>query len=138
MSEPAPLFYDRLGGEAGLRKLVESFYLHMDTMPEARGVREMHPADLTGSAEKLFMFLSGWSGGPPLFVEKHGHPRLRARHMPFVIRKSERDQWMLCMVAAVDSVGLPEPTRSEFLHAMLHTADFMRNHAEEGEDGGKA
>jgi len=87
--------YDLLGGEKVLRELVHRFYEVMDTMSEAKSLRSIHPVNLQGSEDKLFMFLSGWLGGPNLFMEKFGHPRLRARHLPFKIGKSERDQWML-------------------------------------------
>ena len=122
--------YEDLGGEIVVRNLVDRFYQIMDQMPEARGVREMHPPDLSNSANKLFMFLSGWLGGPDLFVEKFGHPRMRARHMPFKIGKSERDQWMLCMVQAVEAESIQEPMRSELLYSLLNLADHMRNQNE--------
>ena len=77
------------------------------------------------------MFLSGWLGGPQLFVEKYGHPRMRARHMPFKIGKSERDQWMICMVQAFEAEGIQDPLRSELLHALLRLADHMRNQEEQ-------
>ncbi len=128
MSEES--IYERIGGEPTVRALAKRFYEIMDTMPEAQGVREMHPQSMAGSEEKLFMFLSGWFGGPQLFVEKHGHPRLRARHLPFKISKSERDQWMLCMVQAFDDVKIQEPMRSDVLHALLNLADHMRNQPE--------
>ncbi|MBO9667622.1 MAG: group II truncated hemoglobin [Bdellovibrio sp.] len=119
--------YELLGGEAVLRKLTSRFYEIMDTMPEAKGIRDMHPENLRGSDEKLFMFLSGWLGGPQLFQERFGHPRLRMRHFPFAIGKSERDQWMLCMVHAFDDLKIEEPLRSELLHSLLNLADHMRN-----------
>lgn len=119
--------YEQIGGEATLRKLTQRFYEVMETLPEAQGVRQMHPENLRGSEEKLFMFLSGWLGGPQLFAERFGHPRLRARHFPFAIGKSERDQWMLCMVQAFEDVGIDEPLRSELLHSLLTLADHMRN-----------
>lgn len=122
--------YELLGGEAVLRNLVKRFYEIMDTLPEAKPLRDMHPTNLQGSEEKLFMFMSGWLGGPALFVEKYGHPRLRARHMPFQIRKAERDQWMICMVQAFEDVGVQEPLRSELLHSLLRLADHMRNQEE--------
>ena len=122
--------YEDLGGEKVVRSLVDRFYEIMDTIPEAKVVREMHPPDLTNSANKLFMFLSGWLGGPDLFVEKFGHPRMRARHMPFKIGKSERDQWMLCMVQAVEQENIQEPMRSELLYSLLNLADHMRNQNE--------
>ena len=77
--------YERLGGEQAVRRLVDRFYDLMDTLPEAAGIRALHPEDLTDSREKLFMFLSGWLGGPPLYQMQYGHPRLRARHLPFPI-----------------------------------------------------
>ncbi len=122
--------YEALGGEEVLRQLTKKFYEIMDTMPEAKGIRDMHPANLRGSEEKLFMFLSGWLGGPALFVERYGHPRLRMRHLPFEIGKSERDQWMLCMVMAFDDLNIQEPVRSELLHSLLRLADHMRNQEE--------
>lgn len=124
--------YEQLGGEATVRKLVDAFYCRMDTLPEARGVREMHPTDLKNSADKLFMFMSGWLGGPQLFQEKFGHPRLRARHLPFQIGKSERDQWMMCMVHAFEDVKIEEPLRSELLYSLLDLADHMRNQQSPG------
>lgn len=123
-------FYELIGGEPVLRKLIKRFYEVMDTLPEAQGVRAMHPEDLSTSEDKLFLFMSGWLGGPQLFIEKYGHPRMRARHMPFKIGKSERDQWMLCMVQAVEDIGMEEPIRSEYLHALLSFADHMRNQEE--------
>jgi hemoglobin len=127
MSEATMTPYEMLGGEQVLKDIVHRFYEIMDTMPEAQGVRAMHPADLKSSEEKLFMFMSGWLGGPSLFIEKFGHPRLRARHMPFKIDKSERDQWMLCMVQAFEDCNVQEPLRSELLNALLNLADHMRN-----------
>lgn len=122
--------YEQIGGEATLRKITRKFYEIMDKMPEAQGIRKMHPENLAGSEEKLFMFLSGWLGGPNLFIERFGHPKMRARHLPFQIGKSERDQWMLCMVHAFDEVKIEEPYRSELLHSLLNLADHMRNQPE--------
>lgn len=116
-----------MGGEEILRKLIKRFYEVMDTKPEAKSLRDMHPASLQGSEDKLFMFMSGWLGGPNLFQEKFGHPRLRARHLPFTIGKAERDMWMICMVQAFEDVGIQEPVRSEVLHSLLNLADHMRN-----------
>jgi hemoglobin len=125
--------YEAIGGEGKLKAIVDRFYEIMAQKPEYRGIRDMHPQDLSGSNEKLFMFLSGWLGGPNLFVEKHGHPRLRARHFPFAIGKSERDQWVLCMVEAFDAEQVQEPLRSDLLHSLLRLADHMRNKTEEAE-----
>jgi hemoglobin len=122
--------YDMLGGEMGLRSLVNRFYDLMDSSPEAEKIRAFHAKSLKGSREKLFMFLSGWSGGPQLYVERFGHPRLRMRHMPFSIGIVERDQWLWCMNKALEESGL-DPHVVEVLKARFaETADFMRNRAE--------
>lgn len=122
-----PTTYEIIGGEETIGRLCDRFYELMDTVPQFQGIRAMHPADLRGSRDKLFMFLSGWMGGPDLFVEKFGHPRLRARHMPFAIGTAERDQWVACMVLAMEDVGLEEGLRKKLLENFFHTADFMRN-----------
>ncbi|HED40326.1 MAG TPA: hemoglobin-like protein [Chromatiales bacterium] len=119
--------YERLGGEQGVRRLVDRFYELMDTLPEARGIREMHAANLDGSREKLFMFLSGWLGGPALYIEKYGHPRLRARHLPFAIGEAERDAWMRCMSQALDEMGLDAMLCDHLKRSLWNTADHMRN-----------
>ncbi len=119
--------YERIGGEEMVRRLVDRFYDLMDEDPDYYGVRKLHPADLSGSREKLFMFLSGWMGGPPLFVEKIGQPMLRRRHLPFAIGTAERDQWISCMNRAMLDVGLDEKLRKELEQAFWKTADFMRN-----------
>ncbi len=87
--------YEKLGAEAGVRQLVSYFYQAMESNPKAKDIRDMHAVDSTEAEEKLFLFLSGWLGGPSLFIEKYGHPRLRARHLPFSIGVAERDQWLL-------------------------------------------
>ncbi len=123
--------YQRIGGEKKIRELVERFYELMDTLEETAEIRGMHAKDLRVSKEKLFMFLSGWLGGPQLYMEKYGHPRLRQRHMPFAIDSSARDQWMRCMVQAMEDVGIEEGLRQELEAAFAKTADFMRNQPEE-------
>ena len=119
--------YEKIGGEATVGKLCDRFYELMNTIPQFAELRAMHPEDLQGSRDKLFMFLSGWFGGPDLFVEKFGHPRLRARHMPFTIGTRERDQWVACMALAMEDVGLSEDVRKVLLNNFFNTADFMRN-----------
>ena len=119
--------YELIGGEETVRQLIKRFYEVMHTLPEAKSLRDMHPTSLQGSEDKLFMYMSGWLGGPNLFQEKFGHPRLRARHLPFQIGKAERDMWMICMVQAFEDVGIQEPMRSEVLHSLLNLADHMRN-----------
>jgi hemoglobin len=123
--------YQRIGGEEALRALVDRFYALMDTLPEAAGIRAMHARDLRVARNKLFMFLSGWLGGPPLYTEKYGHPRLRQRHTPFPIDSAARDQWMLCMTQAMADVGIEDELRTQLQAAFFKTADFMRNRKEE-------
>ena len=103
--------YEKVGGADTVGTLCDRFYELMDTIPQFKELRAMHPESLEGSRDKLYMFLSGWFGGPDLFVEKFGHPRLRARHMPFAIGVQERDQWVACMALAMEDVGLSEDIR---------------------------
>ena len=119
--------YDRIGGAPVISAIVNDFYDRMEQDPAFKELRDMHPEDLQGSRDKLFMFLSGWMGGPDLFVEKFGHPRLRGRHMPFAIGVKERDQWVACMLLAMEDVGIEEGVRTKLLQNFFHTADFMRN-----------
>lgn len=121
--------YEVIGGAERLRELVDRFYDLMELEPEFAGIRSMHPPSTEGSREKLFMFLSGWMGGPDLFVERHGHPRLRARHLPFPIGTSERDQWLRAMAWAMEDVGIAEDLRLKLMEAFFGTADWMRNKA---------
>jgi len=132
-TEPKASVYERIGGEAAIRQLVKRFYELMDTLPEAYAVRKIHPEDLSGSEEKLFMYLSGYLGGPNLYIEQFGHPRLRSRHMPFSIGASERDQWLLCFNQAIAEVVADEPLRKAILKPITDLADFMRNQQERGE-----
>jgi hemoglobin len=127
----SPNIYDLIGGESGLHSLVDRFYQVMDTAPQARRIRALHPDNLERPRQKLFMFLSGWSGGPALYVEKYGHPRLRQRHLPFLIGSLERDEWLWCMARALEESQIPSET-VEYLNARFaEIADFMRNSVEE-------
>ncbi|MFK8067548.1 MAG: group II truncated hemoglobin [Gammaproteobacteria bacterium] len=122
--------YERLGGEDELRALVDRFYDYMDSLPEAKTLRDVHSRDLTSAREKLFMFLSGWLGGPDRYIEAFGHPRLRARHLPFSIGIEEKEQWMLCMHKAFDSVEVDNAFKQQLLSALNQTANHMINRSE--------
>jgi hemoglobin len=122
--------YSRIGGEPAVRRLVKRFYELMDTLPEAYGIRKLHAADLSSAEEKLFMFLCGWLGGPQLYVEKFGHPKLRARHLPFPIGSDEAEQWMLCMRQAMDEVITDEGLRASLDKSLNDLAYHMRNRSE--------
>lgn len=119
--------FDAIGGRDGVRGLVDAFYDRMDQDAAFAVIRALHPADLASSREKLFEFLCGWLGGPPLYVEKHGHPRLRARHAPFPIGERERDQWLGCMKQALEARGIEGDLRAFLDTRFNHVADFMRN-----------
>lgn len=119
--------YTLIGGEATVRALVKRFYELMDTLPEARGIRQMHTADLAGIEEKLFMYLTGWLGGPQLYVEKYGHPMLRARHLPFSIGMSEVKQWLTCMRQALEETIPDQSLRAHIDSALTGLALHMRN-----------
>ena len=119
--------YEFLGREDGIRALVDRFYDLMDTLPEATKIRAMHPPDLTSSRQKLTEFLVGRFGGPPLYTEKYGHPRLRARHMPFHIDTAAADAWMSCMNTALDERIGSSPEREELSVFFGQVAQFMRN-----------
>ncbi len=119
--------YERIGGEAVIRPLVDRFYDLMDTEPAAATIRALHQADLTEARNKLFWFLVGWMGGPPLYLQRFGHPRLRARHLPFPIGGRERDEWLWCMFKALDEIVPDVQLREQLAHSLAQTADFMRN-----------
>jgi hemoglobin len=122
--------FPRIGGEAGVRRLIDRFYDLMDTQPDAAEVRALHPPALDSSRDKLHWFLVGWLGGPPHYVERFGHPRLRARHLPFTIGLRERDQWLACMSRALDETVADAELRSFIGAAFAQLADHMRNRPE--------
>ncbi|MBL8517525.1 MAG: group II truncated hemoglobin [Betaproteobacteria bacterium] len=127
LPNPETTPYELIGGEANVRALVDRFYDLMDEDPDFHGIRKLHPESLEGSRQKFFMFLSGWLGGPPLYVNEFGHPRLRARHLPFPIAVSERDQWLACMNRAMEDVGIEQRLRQALARSFFGTADWMRN-----------
>lgn len=122
--------YQQLGGESAVRQLVDRFYDLMDEMPEAWELRQMHPQDLQTSRDKLFKFLCGWLGGPQLYVQEYGHPRLRARHLPFPVDSMARDQWLMCMDMALDEQVSDELLKIQLKNAFAKVADHMRNRAD--------
>ena len=119
--------FGHLGGEAGVRALVDRFYDLMDLEPIYAGIRALHPTELDSSRDKLHWFLCGWLGGPNLYIERFGHPRLRARHLPYAIGIAERDQWMACMMQAMADEGVDDTLAQRLTEAFFSTADWMRN-----------
>ena len=121
--------YAAIGGAEGVHQLAQTFYDLMERQSQFAELRALHGEDLTEAREKFYDFLSGWLGGPPLFMQKHGHPRLRMRHAPFPIGPLERDQWLACMTMAMDTCEIDGPLR-EFLDGRFtHVANFMQNRA---------
>ena len=119
--------FEILGGKAGVRQLVDRFYDLMSTKPAAKTILDMHPKSLQSSREKFYLFLVGWFGGPPLYMEKYGHPRLPMRHFPFAIDSAARDAWMLCMREAL-AEQIPQPEiRTQIEGAFARMANHMRN-----------
>jgi hemoglobin len=119
--------FERLGGEPAVRRLVDRFYDLMDTRADAAELRALHPPVLDGSRDKLTWYLTGWLGGPQHYVQRFGHPRLRARHLPFTIRSLERDQWMRCMRQALAECVTDDDLRAHLDTTMDKLAGHMRN-----------
>lgn len=119
--------FDLIGGSTKQRELVDRFYDLMALEPEFAVIRALHPESLEGSRDKLYWFLSGWTGGPDLYIERFGHPRLRARHLPYAIASAERDQWLRCMALAMQDVGIDQTLQERLMHSFYQTADWMRN-----------
>jgi hemoglobin len=132
MQQDALTPYEQLGGDAGIRSIVDRFYYLMDSAPEAQLVRALHATSLKSSREKLYLFLTGWTGGPQVYVEKFGHPRLRMRHFPFSIGTQARDEWLWCMDRALDEHEMPPQLREDLRRKLHSLADHMRNQAESG------
>lgn len=119
--------YERLGGEAGVRKLVHRFYELMDELPEAYQVRKLHPDSLAVSEQNLFEYLSGWFGGPTMYTDKKGHPRMRQRHAPYAVTLEAKDEWMLCMKQSLAETVADEPFRTQLQANFQALADHMVN-----------
>jgi hemoglobin len=126
-SDAAGTPFERLGGEAAVRALVDRFYDLMDLEPVYAGMRALHPQSLDGSRDKLYWFLCGWLGGPSHYVQRFGHPMLRARHLPYAIGLAERDQWLACMAQAMRELAVDPALASRLAEAFAGTADWMRN-----------
>ncbi len=120
-----------MGGDAGIRRLVDRFYDLIDSAPEAATIRRLHAASLKASRDKLHLYLTGWTGGPPVYVERYGHPRLRARHLPFAISSRERDEWLWCMDRALNEQEMPDDLREDIRQKLHGLADHMRNRPDE-------
>lgn len=124
---PLPSAYDRIGGAEGIRRLTRRFYALMDSLPEAAACRAVHPPSLERAEQRLFEYLSGWLGGPPLFVERHGPPMLRRRHFSARIGRAEVDGWLLCFMRAWDDTVTDRALGEIVLPQVERLAHHMRN-----------
>ena len=122
-----PTKFQLLGGEVGVRAIVDRFYDLMDLEPQFKHLRDIHGPHLDSARDKLFWFLCGWLGGPNHYIERYGHPRLKMRHMGFKIGVQARDEWLACMAFALQDCGVQDPFHTELLEAFFGTADWMRN-----------
>jgi hemoglobin len=116
-----------IGGEEKVKAVVDRFYDLMDLEPRYAELRAAHGPELDRARQNLFWFLCGWLGGPQHYTDRFGHPRLRARHLPFKIGVVERDQWLACMDQAMGETGVPEDLRARLKDSFFQTADWMRN-----------
>ena len=119
--------YLRLGGEQKLRAFVDDLYDFMDTAAAVSHIRAMHSGDLGRTRERLFMFLSGMLGGPALYMQAFGHPRLRQKHLHLSIGDNERDQWLLCAQHAAEQLDISLPLREELMMDLTVMANHLRN-----------
>lgn len=119
--------YEMLGGAEAVRRIVDRFYDIMDTAPEAAGIRAMHATDLAPMRERLFEFLSGWLGGPPLYFQRPDRKCIVSAHRPFAIGAAERDAWMVCMRQALRECGAPEDLRALLDPPLSRMAEAFRN-----------
>jgi hemoglobin len=122
-SRPTP--YEEIGGDARVRALVDNFYDIIDA--ESPVLRAMLPSDMSISRQKLYEFLSGWMGGPQLYSERRGHPRLRLRHMPFPIDTHAAEEWTRCMSKALAAIDAGESIRIYLERELGTTAHGLRN-----------
>jgi len=120
--------YEQIGGEDMIKRLVEAFYNGVAKDPN---LSPIFPDDLTETARKQTQFLTQFLGGPPLYTDEHGHPRLRARHMPFEITPKRASAWLACMTEAMDEVGLDGSLREQFYSRLVMTAHHMVNHPDD-------
>lgn len=125
MADVPTSFYDRVGGAPTFKALVDRFYEGVANDPP---LRAMYPEEDLGPAnDRLRMFLEQYWGGPKTYGETRGHPRLRMRHAPFIVTPTQRDRWLHHMLAAVDTLALPEAEDAELREYLVRAAQFMVN-----------
>lgn len=132
MTEETITLYEAIGGDATVHRLTHRFYELMDTLPEARNCRAIHPSSLEGSEAKLYDYLTGYLGGPPVYVERYGHPRLRSRHFGAAIGPTERDEWMLCFRRAMEET-IDNPKLRDIIWPPIERLAFHMQNKDEGQ-----
>ncbi|WP_028402590.1 globin [Ectobacillus panaciterrae] len=120
--------YEAIGGEEGIAALVDTFYSYVSQHPD---LAPIFPKDLTETARKQKQFLTQYFGGPALYTEEHGHPMLRARHLPFAITPKRKNAWLSCMEQAMDDTGIDGPLREFIWERLRLTAEHMMNTPDE-------
>jgi hemoglobin len=120
-------------GEEALHRLVDTFYGLVAQHPD---LAPIFPNDFIEIARKQKQFLTQYLGGPLLYSEEHGHPMMRARHLPFPITPTRAKAWLSCMTQAMDKTGLHGPFRNEFYSRLHLTAQHMINTPDSGEKAG--
>ncbi|MBH0228801.1 globin [Halobacillus yeomjeoni] len=123
MQQPPNTIFDAIGKEK-IDELVEAFYKRVSKHPD---LIPIFPDDLSETIRKQKQFLTQFFGGPALYIEEHGHPMLRARHLPFKITPTRRDAWLSCMSGALSETGIEEPYRSYMFERLTMTANHMMN-----------
>jgi hemoglobin len=127
-AQPVVNLFEAVGGQPFFDELVERFYRDVAADPL---LAHMYPDDLTGPKRHLALFLGQYWGGPTTYSDERGHPRLRMRHVPFVIGEAERDAWLRHMAAALDSLVVERDIHPAIEARMLDyfgmTADGMIN-----------
>jgi hemoglobin len=119
--------FNQIGGFPTLERMVSDFYSRVEADPELRPV---FPADMEDGKRAQLLFLVQYFGGPDVYSQERGQPRLRMRHAPFEIGQRERDLWLKHMLAAIDAVGIGEPARTEMREYFSRAATFMINKVE--------
>jgi hemoglobin len=127
---PSDIPFDRLGGEAAVRALVEHFYDAMADLEPA--LARLHPCDAGGrvareSRDRFALFFIGWLGGPQDYIAQYGHPRLRMRHAEVPVDDSMAVAWMRCMSAAFDRAGVAGDLRAFLDGRLMDLTRFLRN-----------
>lgn len=110
-------------GEDAIRKMLRLHYTRL----EASAVRNLFPEDMVAASDKAADFFVQVMGGPPLYAQKHGPPRMRMRHMPFAITPKAREIWLLCFRGALDDLPFPGEHRAEFEEFLDSFSDWMVN-----------